>query len=73
MLIITILHVHLHLGTPEEKARTFDDNMSYTGTYSFDGEKVVHHVTASSYPNFSGSNLMRYVKFNGVKYVKITI
>ena len=37
----------------------------YVGTYSIEGNKVIHHVLTSSRPEFVGSEQIRYFEVNG--------
>jgi hypothetical protein len=45
-----------------EASRTF---MAYAGTYTFTGDKVIHHVDVSSTPNASNTEQIRSVTFDG--------
>jgi hypothetical protein len=38
-----------------------------TGTYSVEGNKVTHHIVASSLPHQIGSDQVRYTEINGNK------
>jgi len=42
----------------------------YVGTYTVDGNKVIHHVLTSSRPEFMGSDQIRYFEVDG-KTLKI--
>jgi hypothetical protein len=37
---------------------------AYAGTYSVDENKVTHHVVASWWPNWIGSDQVRYIEIN---------
>jgi hypothetical protein len=39
--------------------------VAYTGRYSFDGDRVVHHVELSLFPNWVGSDQERSVELAG--------
>ena len=54
-------------GTAEEKVAAFDGYTAYYGAYSVkDAEHVViHHVEASLYPNWVGSEQRRAYEFSG--------
>lgn len=52
-----------------EKAEAFATMAAYAGRYSFTGDKVVHHVEASSIPNQVGADLTRTVKLQGDQLV----
>ena len=49
-------------GTAEEKARAMEGFVAYAGRYSFDGDRVVHHVELSLFPNWVGSDQERWVE-----------
>ena len=38
---------------------------AYAGTYTFSGDKLVHHVEVASIPDWVGSNQERTVKMQG--------
>ncbi len=48
-------------GTVEEKATAYDGYVSYAGTYDFLGDRVVHHVELCQFPNWVGTDLVRFV------------
>ncbi len=52
-----------------ERAEAFAAISAYAGTYTFSGDKVVHHVEAASMPNDVGNNLERMVKLEGDRLV----
>src|ERR671913_1475296 len=52
-------------GTTEEKARAVEDFVAYAGRYSFHGDRVVHHVELSLFPNWVGSDQERWVELAG--------
>jgi hypothetical protein len=54
-------------GTPEEKARAFDDYFSYYGTYTIDpkAQTITHHLKDYSYPGGAGINNVRWFEFQG--------
>jgi hypothetical protein len=49
-------------GTTEEKARAMEGFVAYAGRYSFDGDRVIHHVELSLFPNWVGSDQQRWVE-----------
>jgi hypothetical protein len=49
-------------GTTEEKARAVEDFVAYAGRYSFHGDRVIHHVELSRFPNWVGSDQERWVE-----------
>lgn len=52
-------------GTPEERQAAFDTYISYTGTYEVRGDKVIHHIEVSLFPNWSGTDQERFFEFSG--------
>lgn len=46
-------------GSTEEKAAAAETYISYCGTYEIQGEKVIHHIEVSSFPNWVGSDQER--------------
>jgi hypothetical protein len=52
-------------GTAEEKARAMEGFVAYAGRYSFDGDRVVHHVELSLFPNWVGTDQERWVELAG--------
>ena len=47
-------------GTPDETKAAFDGYLSYCGRYTFLGDRVVHHVEMSMFPNWSGGDQQRF-------------
>lgn len=58
-------HVDMVRGTAAENTAAMTTYISYVGTYEFRGETVVHHAALSSFPNWSGSEQVRRVTFEG--------
>jgi hypothetical protein len=54
-------------GTPEEVAAAFEGHRAYFGTYDVDEKagKVTHHVLGSSFPNWIGTDNVRFYEFTG--------
>jgi hypothetical protein len=52
-------------GTPGEKAAAFDTYLSYSGRYETIGNRVVHRIEASLFPNWVGTTLERKVTVDG--------
>jgi Lipocalin-like domain len=52
-------------GTTEEKARAVEGFVAYAGRYSFHGDRVVHHVELSLFPNWVGTDQERSVELAG--------
>lgn len=60
-------------ATAEEKVRGWDTYFSYAGRYEIDGDRVVHHVEASLYPNWLGTTLVRHMKRRGAELSLTTV
>jgi len=52
-------------GTAEEKARALEGFVAYAGRYTFHGDRVIHHVELSLFPNWVGSDQERWVELAG--------
>ena len=52
-------------GTIEEQARAVEGFVVYAGRYSFHGDRVIHHVELSLFPNWVGSDQERWVELTG--------
>ena len=53
--------------TDTQKLRLFDSMIAYSGTYTLDNEKVVHHVDVSWNQAFTKTDLIRFYKLaNGI-------
>ena len=52
-------------GTDEEKVAAADTYLSYCGRYEIQGEKVVHHIEVSFFPNWLGVVQKRIFEFDG--------
>ena len=52
-------------GTSEEKAQAVEGFVAYAGRYSFHGDRVIHHVELSLFPNWVGSDQERWVELAG--------
>lgn len=50
-------------GTIEDKARAVESFVAYAGTYTFHGDRVIHHVELSLFPNWVGSDQERVAEF----------
>jgi len=51
--------------TDGERIKLFSTMISYAGTYTFDAEKVVHHVDISWNQNWTGTDQVRFYKLDG--------
>ena len=49
----------------EEKLAAFDTYSSYSGRYEVRGQKVIHHIEISSFPNWTGKEQERSFAFSG--------
>jgi len=49
----------------KEKVQAFNSYFGYNGTYELQENRVIHHVTVSSFPNWSGTNQIREMKLDG--------
>jgi len=52
-------------GTTSEKEAAADSYVSYCGKYKVQGDRVIHHVEVSFFPNFVGQSIVRYFKLQG--------
>ena len=54
-------------GTPEEIKAAFEGSLAYCGTYEVNEEKetVTHHVEGSTFPNWVGTDLVRFLEYSG--------
>jgi hypothetical protein len=52
-------------GTAEEKAQAMESFVAYAGRYAFHGDRVIHHVELSLFPNWVGSDQQRWVELAG--------
>lgn len=55
------LSKYWRVAPAEEKAEAFSTSLSYAGTFSLSGNKVTHHVEASSDPNRVNKDLVRVI------------
>ena len=55
----------LKVGTVNEKTAAIDDYLTYCGGYSIDGDKVVHHIEMSLFPNWTGQDQERFFELKG--------
>ena len=49
----------------EERAEAFSTLIAYAGSYTFTGDRVIHHVEAAFAQNFVNTDLVRFVKLEG--------
>ncbi|NEQ71684.1 MAG: lipocalin-like domain-containing protein [Okeania sp. SIO2C9] len=50
-------------GSTQEKANAMETYISYCGSYEIKDKKVIHHVKASLFPNWVGTNQKRFFEF----------
>jgi hypothetical protein len=55
------LSKYWRVAPAEEKAQAYSTSLSYAGTFTLSGNKVTHHVEASSYPNWVNTDLVRLI------------
>ena len=55
----------LRAGTPEEKLAAAETYLSYSGKYTFEGDRVLHHVEVSFFPNRVGTTQVRHLTLSG--------
>jgi len=55
--------------TTDEKAEAFDACLSYCGRYRIEENKVIHIIEMSVYPNWVGTEQVRYFQLNGSKLI----
>ena len=59
-------------GSTEEKVQAADTYVSYCGQYEFQGDKVIHHVDLSLFPNWVGVDQERLVELRGNRLILST-
>lgn len=60
-------------GTDAQKAAAYSTNLSYFGSYEVEGDVIVHNVTGSAYPDWSGTVQRRAFVLEGDRLVLKTI
>ena len=58
-------------GAPDEIKAAFEGYTAYFGTYTVDEKKgtVTHHVKSSLFPNWAGTDQVRYYEFSGNRLI----
>jgi len=51
--------------TDEERVRLHQTMFAYAGTYTVEGDKVIHHVDASWDQTLTGTDIVRFFKLDG--------
>jgi hypothetical protein len=59
-------------GSTAEKVAAAESYVSYCGRYEFQGDKVIHHIELSLFPNWVGSDQERFVELTGDRLVLST-
>ena len=62
----------MRAGSLEDKRAAFDTYFAYLGTYEVKGDKVVHHVELSLFPNWIGGDQERFFQFSGDQLILCT-
>jgi Lipocalin-like domain len=52
-------------GTIPEKEQAMESFLAYAGRYSFLGDRVIHHMELSLFPNWIGRDQERWVELVG--------
>jgi hypothetical protein len=52
-------------GTVEEKVAASDTYISYCGRYDIQGDRVIHHIEVSFFPNWVGADQERFFELDG--------
>jgi hypothetical protein len=53
------------ISTDSEKVELFDGLLAYGGTYTVDGENVIHHIDISWNHSWTGTDQVRFYKLDG--------
>jgi len=64
--------VDLATMTDQVRADLFRSMTAYSGTYDFDGKTVIHHVDVSWNQNYTGTDQVRNVRFEGRRVILTT-
>jgi Lipocalin-like domain len=56
-------------GTTTEQARAMESFVAYTGRYRFHGDRVIHHVELSLFPNWVGTDQERWIELAGDRLI----
>ncbi len=59
-------------ATTEELAKAAETYISYCGRYSMGEDSVTHHVHASLFPNWVGTDQQRFIEIDGDMLILIT-
>jgi len=56
-------------GSTTEDTTALKSQITYAGPYTYHGDKVIHHVTHSSFPNWVGTDQVRNINFDDDKLI----
>jgi len=56
----------------EERAEAFATSSSYAGTYTLEGDRVIHHVEVATNPDWVGGDQLRFPRIEGNRLVITT-
>jgi hypothetical protein len=59
-------------GTAEEAHRAMSSGLSYCGRWRMDGDRLVHNVELSMFPNWVGAEMTRTCRFEGDRAIVTT-
>jgi hypothetical protein len=54
-------------GTPQEFEMAMKSYVGYAGSYSLQGNRVIHHAEVSLFPNWTGTDIERFFEVQGSK------
>lgn len=60
-------------AAPEDRARAALGFVAYTGRFHLDGDRVVHRIHLSLYPEMVGTDLVRTARFEGPELILSTV
>lgn len=63
---------NLSLAGLEEKAEAFSTFLAYAGRYTLSEDEVIHHAEISSIQNWTNTDLVRLIKFQGDRILLAT-
>jgi len=58
-------------ATDWDKARAYDEYLTYAGRYEFDGQMVTHHIEQCIFPNWAGTSQRRKVIREGADAITL--
>ena len=60
-------------GSPEETHRAMSTGLSYCGRWRMDGDRLIHNVELSMFPNWVGAEMTRNCRFDGGRAIVTTL